>query len=192
MLCEMAARILQPEFSVVSKVHDGPALIEAARLQPDVVVLDITLPLMGGADVVREVLAASPSTRVVVLTMVDDPVVARDVLDAGAAGYLLKTAALEELPAAIREVLRGHTCVTAAITAKLSTEAAKPQRTALTAREHQVLALLVDGKPMREVGRILNVTPRTIAFHKYRIMKKLQVRSSAELIRTAIVRSLAR
>ena len=192
MLSDMIAHILKPEFEVVSKVRDGHSLIAAAKLGPDVVVLDVNLTGVGGADAVRGVRAVSPLTKLLVLTMVDDRSTARSVLDAGASGYLLKTAALEELPAAIREVLRGNTYVTPAIALKLSGMDSKPSRDALTDREHQVLTLLVDGKPMREVARILNLTPRTIAFHKYRIMKKLQVRSSAELIRTAIVRDLAR
>ena len=192
MLCEMVARVLQPEFDVIGAVHDGRTLIAAAKLKPDAVVLDVNLPIIGGAEVVGQILRVSPATRVVILTMIDDAVTARSVLDAGASGYVLKTAPLDELPLAIREVLRGHRWISTDMTSKLQTEAELPAAPPLTHREREVLALLLEGKPMREAGSILHITPRTIAFHKYRIMKKLQVRSSAELIRTAIVRSLAR
>lgn len=192
MVCDMLARVLQPEFEIVRKVCDGPSLVAAAKLAPDAVVLDVTLPGTRAVDAIRGLLAVSPSTKLVVLTMANDEILAKAVMDAGASGYLLKTAALDDLAAAIRAALLGETFVTPEVARRL--EKVEPQTPAagLTDREHQVLALLVEGKPMREVAEILSVTPRTIAFHKYRIMKKLRVRSSAELIRTAIFRSLAR
>ncbi len=189
MVCDMLARILQPEFEIVHKVCDGPSLIEAAKLAPDAVVLDVTLPGTGAVEAIRGVREVSPKTKLVVLTMANDEILAKAVMDAGASGYLLKTAALDDLAAAIRAALLGQTFVTPEVARKLENVEPQARRAGLTEREHQVLALLVEGKPMREVAAILNLTPRTIAFHKYRIMKKLRVRSSAELIRIAILRT---
>lgn len=189
MLCEAIARALQPEFDVIAKVADGRSLLASATLAPDVVIADMNLPDLKGGEIVRGVLAVSPATKVIILTLNEDEGPANAVLRAGALGYVLKTGNVEELAIAIREVLRGSTYVTPEVAVTL---AAKPHRAALTDRERQVLALLVDGKRMRELAVILNVKPRTIAFHKYRIMKKLNVRSSAELIRTAILGSLTR
>jgi DNA-binding NarL/FixJ family response regulator len=189
MLCETLGRVLQPEFEVISQVGDARSLFAAAALAPDIVVADTNLPDVKGAEVVRGVLSVSPLTRVIVLTTGNDDAAASAALQAGAVGYLLKTAPVEELSAAIREVRRGRTYVTPHVAARL---AARPEKTPLTAREREVLALIIDGKRMRELAAILNVKPRTVAFHKYRIMKKLNVRSSAELIRTAILGSLTR
>ena len=189
MLCETLAHALQPEFEVISKVGDGRSLFAAARLAPDVVVVDSNLPDVQGVEAVRGVLGVSPSTKVIILTMSSDEIAANAMLSAGASGYLLKTAAVEELASAIREVLRGRTYVTPQVATKMTS---KPEVAQLTDRERQVLALIIDGKRMRELAQILNVKPRTIAFHKYRIMKKLNVHSSAELIRTAILGSLTR
>jgi DNA-binding NarL/FixJ family response regulator len=189
MLCETLGRVLQQEFDVISQVGDARSLFAAAGLAPDIVVADTNLPDVKGAEVVRGVLTVSPSTKVIILTMTDEESAANAVLLAGASGYLLKTAPVEELSAAIREVVRGRTYVTPHVAAKL---AASPDKPALTVREREVLTLIVDGKRMRELAAILNVKPRTIAFHKYRIMKKLNVHSSAELIRTAILGSLTR
>jgi len=189
MLCETLAHALQPEFEVISKVGDGRSLFAAARLAPDVVVVDSNLPDVQGVEAVRGVLGVSPSTKVIILTMSSDEIAANAMLSAGASGYLLKTSAVEELASAIREVLRGRTYVTPQVATKMTS---KPEVAQLTDRERQVLALIIDGKRMRELAQILNVKPRTIAFHKYRIMKKLNVHSSAELIRTAILGSLTR
>jgi DNA-binding NarL/FixJ family response regulator len=189
MLCETLGRVLQAEFDVISQVGDARSLFAAAGLAPDIVVVDTNLPDVKGAEVVRGVLHVSPSTKVIILTMADDEAAANSALLAGASGYLLKTAPVEELSAAIREVLRGRTYVTPYVAAML---AARPEQPVLTAREREVLALIIDGKRMRELAAILDVKPRTIAFHKYRIMKKLNVHSSAELIRTAILGSLTR
>jgi DNA-binding NarL/FixJ family response regulator len=189
MLCETLGRALQSDFDVISQVGDARTLFAAAGLAPDIVVVDTNLPDVKGAEVVRGVLHVSPSTKVIVLTMADDEAAANSALLAGASGYLLKTAPVEELSAAMREVLRGRTYVTPYVAAML---AARPEQPVLTVREREVLALIVDGKRMRELAAILDVKPRTIAFHKYRIMKKLNVHSSAELIRTAILGSLTR
>ena len=191
MFSAMAAQLLRPEFEVVTVVHDGRALIAAAAMTPDVAVIDVYLPLIGGETAVREVLRVSPSTKVVILTMNDDPNVAADVLAAGASGYLLKTSPPDELATGIREVLRGNTFITPAIAVKLESIDRQPSR-ALTARERQVANLVGEGKSMREIATILRVTPRTVAFHKYRVMRKLGVRSSAELIRTVLWRAMAR
>lgn len=191
MVSDLIACALRGEFEVVAKVREARALVAAAALLPDIVILDADLPESGGPDTVRSVLRVSPSTRVVVLSVSGDETLASAMLDAGACGYVMKTSGLEELTAALREVHRGKVYVTPQIASRL------PPRDSgevpnLTPRERQVLALLMDGKLMREIGQILDLAPRTVAFHKYRMMKKLRVRSSAELIRAAVVHSLVR
>ena len=189
MICDMAAQILQPEFEVVAIVRDGRSLVSTTTdLQPDVVVCEVQLPQLSGLDAAREIRASSPATKIVFLSMKDDPLFVAEAL-AVASGYLLKTSAGSELPSALREVLRGYRYVTPQLAMMMS---AVPQSQAgtLTQRERQVVGLLSEGKSMREVAAILDLTPRTIAFHKYRAMKKLGVSNSAELIRLSVSGSL--
>jgi DNA-binding NarL/FixJ family response regulator len=189
LICDMAAQILQPEFEVVAIVRDGRSLVTTATdLQPDVVVCEVLLPLLSGLDAVREIRVSSPATKIVFLSMKDDPLFVTEAL-AYASGYLLKTSAGSELPSALREVLRGYRYITPQLALKLSA-APHGRAGSLTQRERQVIELLAEGKSMREVAAVLILTPRTVAFHKYRAMKKLGVHSNAELIRLSASGSL--
>jgi len=191
LLVEAFEKLLAPECEVVAKVADGRALVAAARkLRPDVVVLDLTMPLLNGLDAARQIREFDKSVRLVFVTMNEDPDLAAEAFRAGGAAYLLKRSAGSELLTAIREAMKRRSYVTPLVTEAMlgslmeaKTEA--PSRN-LTARQREVLQLLAEGKSMKEVASILNVTPRTVAFHKYRMMEQLRIKTNAELIQYAI------
>jgi DNA-binding NarL/FixJ family response regulator len=188
MLLDAFRGLLEPEFEVVGAVTDGRALLtECARLNPDVVLLDISMPLLNGLDAGRQLKAAQRSLKLIYLTMNPDPDLAGEALRIGASGYVLKSSAASELTQAIREALRGRSYITPLI-AKDVIGALIDRRAApeLTPRQREVLQLLAEGHSMKEVGHILNVAPRTVAFHKYRMMEQLQLKTSAELILFAV------
>jgi DNA-binding NarL/FixJ family response regulator len=192
LLAEAFERLLSPDHEVVGRVADGRELLEAApRLKPDVVVLDVTMPLLNGLDAGRQLKEKMRSVRLVFLTMNEDPQVAAEAFRIGASGYLLKRSALSELPLAIHEVMNHRYYVTPLLTKGLvgslmhATEQPGHPLT-LTARQREVLQLLAEGHSMKEVATILRVSPRTVAFHKYRIMERLDIKTTAELIQFAI------
>ena len=184
-------KLLSPECEIVGSVSDGRSLVvEAQRLKPDVVVLDIGMPLLNGLDAGRQIKQLQKSIRLVFVTMNEDSDLAAEAFRAGASAYLLKRSAASELLVAIREVMKGRSYVTPLITQGLVgsfLDAAKQKPSHdLTPRQREVLQLLAEGHSMKQVGALLNVTARTVAFHKYRMMEQLNIRSSAELIRFAI------
>lgn len=189
MLLEAFTALLEPEFDVVGTVTDGRTLlVEFARLHPDVVLLDVGMPLLNGLDAGRQLKAQNPSVTLIYLTMNQDPDLAGEALRLGASGYVLKTSALQELKQAIQEALRGRSYITPLI-ARDAVSALIEPRTApheLTARQREVLQLLAEGRSMKEVGSILSLTPRTVAFHKYRMMAQLHLKTSAELVQFAV------
>jgi DNA-binding NarL/FixJ family response regulator len=181
--------LLEPDFEVVDTVTDGRALLEAcSRLQPDVVVLDVAMPLLNGLDAGRQLKAQRRSVKLIYLTMNPDPDLAGEALRLGASGYVLKSSAARELKQAIREALRGLSYLTPLITRDVVGSLVQPRPTghALTARQREILQLLAEGKSMKEAAAILDVTPRTVAFHKYRMMEQLRLRTSAELVTFAV------
>jgi DNA-binding NarL/FixJ family response regulator len=187
---------LEPEFEVVGTFLDGRALVENAKaLHPDVIVLDIGMPLMNGLSAGQRLKQELPGTKLVYLTMNQDPDLAAEAFKLGASGYLLKSSAASELVHAIREVLRGRSYVTPLITEGMvgsfvqNLKNKKPSHK-LTLRQKEVLQLLAEGRSMKEVAAILNVTPRTVAFHKYTMMEQLNVKTGAELIQYAIRNSI--
>ena len=185
------SKLLADECEIVGTVTDGRALVEAAqRLKPDVIVLDVAMPLLNGLDAGRQIKQAQKSVKLVFVTMNEDPDVAAEAFRAGASAYLLKRSAASELLAAIREVTKGRSYVTPLVTegmvgSLMNAGERKPSHE-LTPRQREVLQLLAEGHSMKEVGALLNVTPRTVAFHKYRMMEQLKLKSSAELIQFAI------
>ena len=184
-------KLLAPECEIVGTASDGRSLIvEAQRLKPDVVVLDIGMPLLNGLDAGRQIKQLQKSIRLVFVTMNEDSDLAAEAFRAGASAYLLKRSAASELLVAIREVMKGRSYVTPLITQGLVgsfLDAAKQKPSHdLTPRQREVLQLLAEGHSMKQVGALLNVTARTVAFHKYRMMEQLNIRSSAELIQFAI------
>jgi len=191
LLVEAFEKLLAPECDVVAKVADGRALVAAVRdLRPDVVVLDLTMPLLNGLDAARQIKQFDPSARLVFVTMNEDPDLAAEAFRAGGSAYLLKRSAGSELLTAIREAMRHRSYVTPLVTEGMlgSLMHGTPEAPArqLTMRQREVLQLLAEGKSMKEVAAILNVTTRTVAFHKYRMMEQLKIKTNAELIQYAI------
>jgi DNA-binding NarL/FixJ family response regulator len=187
-LLEAFRALLEPEFEVVGMVTDGRALLtECPRLNPDVVLIDISMPLLNGLDAGRQLKAQRRSVKLIYLTMNPDPDLAGEALRLGASGYVLKSSAAGELTTAIREALRGRTYITPLITHDVvGSLIARRSGPELTTRQREVLQLLAEGRSMKEVGTILNVAARTVAFHKYRMMEQLRLKSSAELIQFAV------
>lgn len=191
MLVEAFEKLLAPECEVVAKVADGRALLKAVReLRPDVVVLDLAMPLLNGLDAARQIKQTDPTVRIVFVTMNEDPDLAAEAFRAGGAAYLLKRSAGSELLTAIREVMKRRSYVTPLVTEGMLGSLMHPskegQARQLTSRQREVLQLLAEGKSMKEVASILNVTARTVAFHKYRMMEQLKIKTTAELIQYAI------
>jgi DNA-binding NarL/FixJ family response regulator len=187
-LLEAFKALLEPEFEVVGTVTDGRALLtEFSRLKPDVVLVDISMPLLNGLDAGRQLKAQQRSVKLIYLTMNPDPDLAGEALRLGASGYVLKSSAASELTQAIREALRGRSYITPLITRDVVGSLIE-RRTGprLTTRQREVLQLLAEGRSMKEVGNILNVAPRTVAFHKYRMMEQLRLKTSAELVQFAV------
>jgi DNA-binding NarL/FixJ family response regulator len=188
MLLDAFRALLEKEFDVVGTVTDGRALLaECARLHPDIALVDIAMPLLNGLDAARQLLTARSKTKLIFLTMNPDPDIAGEALRLGASGYVLKSSAGSELTQAIREVLRGCSYITPLITRDVVGALIHKRPTPeLTPRQREILQLLAEGRSMKEVGSILNVAARTVAFHKYRMMEQLRIRTSAELIQFAV------
>lgn len=193
LVAELCKRLLEPEFEVVGTVSDGRALVQAAtELRPDVVLVDIAMPVLNGLDAAQQIKEEVPGTKIIFLTMNGDKELAAEAFRRGASGYLLKTCAATEMVVAVRNVLRGMTYISHSLRQDdinyLRRQQKKPvgEDQRLTARQREVLQLLAEGRLMKEVGGILNMTTRTVAFHKYRIMEVLGARSNAELVRYAV------
>jgi DNA-binding NarL/FixJ family response regulator len=192
LLREAFAQLLEPGCDVVAAVPDGRALLAAAReLHPDIVVLDIAMPSLNGLDAARQLKGLMPEVKLIFLTVSEDPDLAAEAFRAGASGYLLKNSATSELFKAIDEVSRGRSYVTPLITQGLVgslIQASGLERGVerLSARQREVMQLLAEGRTMKEIARILAITPRTVAFHKYQMMDDLGIKTSAELVRFAI------
>jgi len=197
LIAELCRRLLEREFDIVGVVSNGRKLVRAAlELRPDVVVLDIAMPILNGLDAGVQVKEALPAVKLVYLTMNPDPVVAAEALERGAAGYLLKTCASSELVVAVRSALQGRTYISKAISRdtldslRWQHRRLVEEEEKLTERQREVLQLLAEGKVMKEIGTILNMSTRTVAFHKYRMMDVLGAKSNAELVRYAVRRHL--
>lgn len=187
-------KLLEPEFEVVGTVTDGRTLVsQAPELKPDVVVLDVGMPLLNGLDAGQQVKDRRPETRLIFLTQNQDPNIAAEAFRRKASGYLLKNSAATELVTAIREAMKGRTYVSpliAEVTLSRLSDPAQKDRIDLTPRQREVLQLLAEGKSMKEVGTILNLSTRTVEFHKQRIMELLGLKTNAELVRYAVKEGL--
>ena len=197
LVAEALKSLLAPDFELVGMVEDGRALVQAAQaLRPDVIVADITMPHLNGIDALLELRKGGDRTPVVFLTMHRDVTFARRALEAGASGFVLKHSAPAELVTAIRAALDGKTYVTPALAGEVSRAAqggapatADPVAS-LTARQREILQLLADGCSAKDVARRLEISPRTVEFHKYQMMETLGLQSSVELIHFAIKHGL--
>ena len=183
------------DFDVVGAVGDGEALLEAARkLRPDVIVTDLSMPGLTGLDVLILLKAERIESKVVVLTMHNDGKRATEALRAGASGFLLKESAGEELITAINQALQGRVYLTPAVTKAVMERMGAPDGPAepvLSARQREVLRLIVKGQRIKEIAAALQLSTRTVETHKYEIMNVLDVHSTAELVRYAIEHNLA-
>lgn len=189
--------LLAARYDVVGVVGDGQALLDAARsLQPDVIVADISMPLINGIEVTARLATDEPQIKVVILTMHREEGYVRRAMEAGAAGYVLKVAAPDELLAAVDAALAGKTFVTPELASGLVGGVARnPQRShdpkaALTPRQREILQLVAQGKTAKEVGAILGLSARTVESHKYELMKALGLERSAELVQFALKHGL--
>lgn len=191
-LVEAFRKLLEPFYDVVGSVSDGRSLLEVApQLAPEVVVLDIGMPLMNGLEAGLRLKKQMPTVKLVFLTMNDDPDLAVEAMRNGASAYLLKNSAAEELLRAIQIALKGGRYVTPLIAKGMEKSFIKNpdatgQAKSLTPRQREVVQLLAEGKSMKEVAGILNIKERTVAFHKYRVMEELNLGTSAELVQFAI------
>jgi len=184
-------KLLAGQCDIVDQVGDGRALVAAAELhKPDLIVVDISMPLLNGLEAGRQIKQRFPDVKLVFLTMNEDADLAAEAFRVGASAYLLKRSAASELPLAIREVMQGRTYITPLIAEGLVGSLLKvDERKAsqgLTPRQREVLQLLAEGHSMKDIARILNITPRTVAFHKYSMMEQLKLGSTAELIQYAV------
>lgn len=185
-------KLLAAECDIAGAVSDGRALVAAANLlKPDVIVLDVTMPELNGLEAARQIKRSQPETRLVFLTMNEDADVAVEAFRAGASAYLLKRSPPSELLTAIREVMAGRAYLTPRMTRELvdsllyADDRHKPAEE-LTPRQRQILQLVAEGRSMKQIAATLNITARTVAFHKYRLMEHLNVRSTAELVQYAV------
>ncbi len=193
-LVEGLRGLLEPEFDLLATVEDGRELVERAlELMPDVIIADVSMPLLNGIEATRQILPKAPKIRVVFLTMHADVAYANEAFRAGASGYILKRSAAGELVTAIREALNGGVYVTPSVARAMMNDTfggkglnQSGPRDALTNRQREVLQLVAEGRTIKEIGGILNLSPKTVEFHKYRVMEQLSIRSTAELTQYAV------
>jgi DNA-binding NarL/FixJ family response regulator len=192
-VADACRKLLEPEFDVVATVGDGRALVRiAANLEPQVIIIDIGMPLLNGLDAGRQVKQILPSVKLVFLTMNTDPALAAEAFRRGASGYLLKTCAASELIVATRKVLKGMSYRSPAIAKERIDFLLRQDKEfieegqRLSERQREVLQLLTEGKSMKQVAHTLNVSKETVAFHKYRIREILNARNDAELVQYAV------
>jgi DNA-binding NarL/FixJ family response regulator len=195
LVAEAFKRLLEPECQVVGTVPDGRALLRVApQVEPDLVLVDLNMPLLNGLDASEQLKQTLPKIKIIVVTMNEDPEIAADTLDKWASGYLLKKSAGSELLKAVREVQRGGKYITPALQDAVAEIVVRDSRAeasrTLTPRQREVLQLLAEGHTMKEAAAILNVATRTVAFHKYRIMQDFGLENNSELLRFAIKHKL--
>jgi DNA-binding NarL/FixJ family response regulator len=193
-------RLLNEDFEIVGVVEDGRQLVEAAeKLRPDAIVVDISMPMLNGIDAVRQIKKVHPGIKVVFLTMHPDVAYAVSAFKEGASGYVLKNSAPDELITAIREGLKGRTYVTPLIAGKLlrtyqfgsQPGTATAAALSFSSRQREVLQLLAEGHSAKEIASILNISTKTVEYHKYRMMEDLGAKTTADLIRYAVKQGIA-
>ena len=192
-VAEGLRQLLEPEFELLGIVENGRQLLEAARrLHPDVIVADISMPELNGVEALEELKRSNPDVRVVFLTMHQNPAYAKRALDAGAFGYVVKNSAVRELVSAVRSAAAGHVFVSPEIVHELKrqemegTEPDMDPARQLTLRQREILRLLADGLSAKQIASSLEISPRTVEFHKYSMMQLLGISTTAELIRFAL------
>ena len=196
LLVDAFRKLLEPECEIVGTASNGRALVKlAVETRPDIILLDHAMPLLNGADAGQQVRQRLPDVKLIFVTANEDPDLAMETLSWGVSGYLLKKSAGSELLEAIRRVRRGKTYVTpfldeGMMESFIQNPARKTRSQKLTPRQREVLQLLAEGYAMKEVAAILSISPRTVAFHKYRMMDTLRLKTNAELIQFAVKQNL--
>jgi DNA-binding NarL/FixJ family response regulator len=192
LFAQTLAEMLRPRYDIVDSVGDGRALLTAARKhKPDVVVVDVTMPLMSGLDSVR-LLRKDPYTpKVVFLTMHSDSELARECFTSGGSAFVTKESAFDELTIAIDTVTANHQYLSPSLSSGLidvlrDPAAAETEFDVLTSRQREILQLFAEGKTMKEIASVTGLSTRTVEWHKYRMMRVLRVRRSAELVQHAV------
>ncbi len=192
LICDGFQKLLEPYYEIAGIVGDGRALLEAAaRLLPDIILLDIGMPLLNGLDAARELKKKTPKVKLVFLTMNADPDLASEAMRVGASAYVLKTSQSAELLQAIRDVSVGLTYISPQIRQGMEKAFIRAPRTAtelkvLSHRQREVLQMLAEGRSMKEIAYDLRITHRTVRFHKARIMEDLQLTTNSALVMYAI------
>jgi len=192
LVAEALRRLIVPQFDVVAIASNGHELLELAMsLRPDIIVVDVAMPLLNGLEAGRQLKAKMPGIKLIFLTMNEDPDLAREAMDAGASGYVLKKSAASELLDALSAAMRGKSYVTDQIAHGMQESFIRDPNNrsralSVTPRQRQVVQLLAEGKSMKEAADILKVAPRTVAFHKYCVMENLRLKTSAEVVQFAI------
>jgi len=189
LIAEAFTKLLATAFDVVATVYDGRSLIETAqRLQPDVILADIGMPLLNGLEAAQRIKRTLPNVKVIYVTINHDPDVVAEAFRRGASGYLSKTAAVTELVSAIYQALNGDFYLSPQLRSAAPSSRTQPlsQQPLLTERQVDVLQLLAEGRSMKEAAAVLNLTTRTVAYHKYRIMGNLHLRNDAEVVQYAM------
>ena len=186
-------RILEPDYEVVGEAANGRALLTAAeQLQPDVIVVDVSMPLLNGIEAVRQIRKTDPKVKIVFISMHPDLVYITEALQAGGSAYVLKSSAGNDIVVAVRDALQGRTYISpsidqAALVAQIKrNRGARDKPAQLTERQREVLQLTAEGRNNKEIAEILHVSPRTVEFHRYRLMETLGLRTTAELVQYAI------
>jgi len=187
-------RILHEHYELVGTLGDGYALLAAAKtVQPDIVILDISMPLLNGIDTAAQLKKICPTAKIIIVTMHAGADYVRSAFEAGASAYLLKGSAVDELEHAIRAVLEGHSYITPLITKELvdvylSAPSEKPR--GLTPRQREVLRFLAEGRTAKEIANLLHITSRTVEFHKGQILDQLKLKTTADLIKYALTHGI--
>jgi DNA-binding NarL/FixJ family response regulator len=192
LICAGFQKLFEPHYEVLGCVNDGLALLKAVEeLRPDVVLVDIGMPLLNGLDAAREIKKREPRMKLIFLTMNSDADIAAQALRVGAAGYLLKTSESSELLRAVRDVVQGLSYVTPQIKRAIEENFIRdpnrvPRSRHLTSRQCEVLQMLAEGRSMKEIAYILRIAHRTVRFHKSRILDELGIGTNAELVQYAV------
>jgi DNA-binding NarL/FixJ family response regulator len=189
---EALRKLLEPHYDVVATVADGRSLLEVApQTNPDVIIVDIGMPLLNGLEAGLRLKRKMSNVKLIFLTMYDDPDLAVEAMRCGASGYLLKTSGAEELLRAIQMALRCERYVTPLIAQSVQDSfmekpVARGREKEVTPRQREIVQLLAEGNSMKQVASVLNIKIRTVAFHKYRVMRRFKLGSSAELVQFAV------
>jgi DNA-binding NarL/FixJ family response regulator len=192
LVAEALCRLLSHDFDIVATVHDGRKLIEAAtKLLPDIILVDISMPLLNGLHAAERIKRQLPKIKILCVTVASEPEVIEEVLGLGLDGYVLKTSAPTELLTAIRCALEGRRYVSgvqppAEMSRRVSNISENMLHSDLTDRQLDIVQLLAEGRSMKEAASVLNLTTRTVAFHKYRAMRRLNLRNDSQVVQYAV------